>query len=104
MPLPEVLAGIDATRPVIVMDHQPNRLDDAVAAGVDLQVSGHTHRGQVFPGNVITRRIFELDWGYLHKEATHYVVSVGYGTWGPPIRIGNRPEVVSIHVRFGIGG
>lgn len=99
-PLAEVLAGVDRTRPLILLDHQPNRLNDAIAAGVDLQVSGHTHRGQIFPGNVITERLFEVDWGYLQKEATHFVVSSGFGTWGPPIRIGNRPEVVSIRVNF----
>lgn len=99
-PLPDVLAGVDRTRPIILMDHQPNRLGEAAAAGVDLQVSGHTHRGQIFPGNLVTRAMYELDWGYLQKGTTHFVVTVGYGTWGPPIRIGNRPEVVSITVRF----
>lgn len=102
-PLTDVLHGTDPSRPLILLDHQPDRLGDAVAAGVDLQLSGHTHRGQIFPGNFITRRIFELDWGYMQKEATHFIVSVGYGTWGPPIRIGNRPEVVSIHIRFHSG-
>ncbi len=100
-PLSQLLTGVDPALPVLLMDHQPNRLDEAVAAKVDLQVSGHTHRGQIFPGNLITSRVFEVDWGYLKKEATQFVVSLGYGTWGPPIRIGNRPEVVSIHLTFG---
>jgi uncharacterized protein len=101
VPLKQVLAGVDSTLPVLLMDHQPNRLEEAVEAGVDLQVSGHTHRGQMFPGNLITSRVFEVDWGYLKTEATQFVVSLGYGTWGPPIRIGNRPEVVSIRLTFG---
>ena len=100
-PLNQVLTGVDSTLPILLMDHQPNRLDEAVAAGVDLQVSGHTHRGQIWPGNLITSRVFAVDWGYLKKEATQFVVSLGYGTWGPPIRIGNRPEVVRIHLTFG---
>lgn len=100
-PLNQILTGVDPALPILLMDHQPNRLAETVAAGVDLQVSGHTHRGQIFPGNLFTSRIFEVDWGYLKKEATHFVVSLGYGTWGPPIRIGNRPEVVSIRLTFG---
>jgi predicted MPP superfamily phosphohydrolase len=99
--LPELMEGIDRSLPLILMDHQPYRLEEAEQAGIDLQVSGHTHRGQMFPNHLITRRVFELDWGYLKKGALHVVVSLGFGTWGPPVRIGNRPEVVSIQVHFG---
>jgi predicted MPP superfamily phosphohydrolase len=97
--LPELLEGVDRSRPLILMDHQPYHLEEAEGAGIDLQVSGHTHRGQMFPNNLITGRHFELDWGYLKKGALHVVVSLGFGTWGPPVRIGNTPEVVSIRVR-----
>ncbi|HEY3368945.1 MAG TPA: metallophosphoesterase [Symbiobacteriaceae bacterium] len=99
-PLADVLAGVDRSLPLFLMDHQPYRLEEAAQAGIDLQVSGHTHRGQMFPNHLITRRVFELDWGYLQKGALHVIVSLGFGTWGPPVRIGNRPEVVSIRVRF----
>ncbi|HYF95415.1 MAG TPA: metallophosphoesterase [Symbiobacteriaceae bacterium] len=99
-PLAEIMQGVDPALPILLMDHQPNRLGDAQAARVDLQVSGHTHRGQMFPYNFITDRMYEVDWGYLRKGDTHVVVSNGFGTWGPPIRIGNKPEVVSIRVRF----
>lgn len=98
--LSEVLEGVDTNKPLILMDHQPSHLAEAEQAGVDLLVSGHTHRGQMFPNHLLTRRVFEVDWGYLRKGATHVVVSLGFGTWGPPVRIGNRPEVVSIRVRF----
>lgn len=99
-PLAELLRGVNTSRPLILMDHQPYRLEEAEQLGVDLQVSGHTHRGQMFPYQYITRRIFELDWGYLRKGGLHVVVSSGFGTWGPPLRIGNKPEVVSIRVQF----
>ncbi|WP_374711629.1 metallophosphoesterase [Symbiobacterium terraclitae] len=99
-PLEQVLQGVDPSRPILLMDHQPDRLDEAVAAGVDLQVSGHTHRGQVWPGRLLTDRIFEVDWGYLQKGGTQFVVSQGWGTWGPPIRVGTRSEIVQIHIRF----
>ncbi len=100
-PLKEILGGVDPSLPLILMDHQPSRLVEAQQAGVDLLVAGHTHRGQMFPNQYITRRVFEVDWGYLKKGAMHVIVSLGFGTWGPPVRIGNRPEVVSIRVRFG---
>lgn len=101
-PLGELLESLDRSLPLIVMDHQPARLEEAEAAGIDLQVSGHTHRGQMFPNHLVTRRTWELDWGYLRKGATQIIVSLGFGTWGPPVRIGNTPEVVSIRVRFAV--
>lgn len=98
--LNEILAGVDQNLPIILLDHQPIDLDAAKKAGVDLQVSGHTHRGQIFPANLITSRIFEEDWGYLKKGSLQLIVSCGYGTWGPPMRIGNRPEVLEILIHF----
>jgi uncharacterized protein len=98
--LEELLAGTDRTLPVILLDHQPYGLGAAAEAGVDLMLSGHTHRGQMAPSHLITRRLFELDWGYLRKGAMHALVSSGYGFWGPPIRIGSRSEILSIRLRF----
>jgi predicted MPP superfamily phosphohydrolase len=96
--LTELMAGADPTLPTILMDHQPFGLDEAQRAGVDLQLSGHTHHGQLWPFNFITKAIYEVSRGYLRKGHTQYYVSTGYGTWGPPIRTGNRPEVVSVVV------
>jgi predicted MPP superfamily phosphohydrolase len=99
-PLSEILAGVDTSLPVILMDHQPIDLDDAASAGVDLQFSGHTHHGQLWPFNFITKAVYELSWGYARKGNTQYYVSCGVGTWGPPMRSGNRPEVVNVRLRF----
>ena len=98
--LQEILETTAGTLPVILMDHQPFHLEEAEQAGVDLQISGHTHNGQMWPFNYITRKVYELDWGYLKKGNTHYYVSCGVGTWGPPVRIGNTPEIVDIRLRF----
>lgn len=92
--------GVDKSKPVIMLDHQPYELDIAQQNGIDLLVAGHTHRGQIFPGNLITNEIYEVDWGYLQKEQLHTVVSSGYGFWGPPIRIGSRSEIVQITATF----
>ena len=98
--LPELMAGIDKNYPIILMDHQPFGLNEAVAEGIDLQLSGHTHFGQLWPINYIVRAIYELAWGYKKIANTHFYVSDGVGTWGPPVRVGNRPEIVSIHITF----
>ena len=96
--LAEILADVDKSLPVILLDHQPFRLQDAVNNGVDLQISGHTHHAQLWPLGYITQWIYELDWGYKQKGNTHFYVSNGFGTWGPAMRIGNRPEIMDIHI------
>lgn len=95
-----LLQGVNRSFPIIVMDHQPLQLDEPVEQGVDLQLSGHTHAGQLYPVRLITQRIFEDDWGYLRKGNFQLIVSSGYGTWGPPIRVGNTPEIVDIMIKF----
>jgi len=99
-PLAEVLAGLDPSRPLILMDHQPRDLKDAERNGVDLQLSGHTHGGQIFPITLINRLIYEVPQGYARKGGAQYYVSPGVGNWGPPMRIGSTPEIVRIKVSF----
>ncbi|MBK7212962.1 MAG: metallophosphoesterase [Bacteroidales bacterium] len=96
----EILKNADLAKPVIMMDHQPFKLDDVQAAGVDLQFSGHTHHGQIWPFNYITKALFEVSWGYKQKGNSQFYVSSGYGGWGPPVRTGNRPELVNIRIEF----
>ena len=93
-------AGADPKLPVILLDHQPVRLGEAAEAGIELQLSGHTHAGQLFPLNLINKMIWEKYWGYLRKEKTQYYISCGVGTWGPPVRTGSIPEIVRIKVSF----
>jgi predicted MPP superfamily phosphohydrolase len=99
-PLQELMALTDPNCPIILMDHQPFQLEEGETNGVDLQISGHTHHGQLWPLNLITRRVYELSWGYKKKNSTHVYVSCGFGTWGPPVRLGNRPEIVNIRISF----
>lgn len=94
--LSELMHGVDKSLPVIMMDHQPFGLDEAESNGVDLQISGHTHHGQLWPFNYITRMVYEVSWGYKKKGNTHIYVSSGFGGWGPPIRLGNTPEILNI--------
>ncbi|WP_150273801.1 metallophosphoesterase [Paenibacillus tepidiphilus] len=98
MSVAALMEGLDLTRPVIMLDHQPTGFAAAAEAGVDVLLSGHTHRGQIAPNHFITRRLFELDWGYLLKEKLHVIVSSGYGTWGPPIRLASRSELIKLEL------
>ncbi|MBP3950965.1 metallophosphoesterase [Bacillus sp. YZJH907-2] len=96
----ELTNDIDPNLPLFMMDHQPAEIMEAREMGVDFIVSGHTHRGQMAPNHLITKKIFELDWGYLKKGQLHAFVSSGYGFWGPPLRIGSRSEILQIDITF----
>jgi uncharacterized protein len=98
--LSTLMKEVDLKKPVFLLEHQPYDLDIAEKNGVDLILSGHTHRGQVAPGNLITNMIFENDWGYLKKGELQSIVSSGYGVWGLPLRIGTRSEIVQINITF----
>jgi predicted MPP superfamily phosphohydrolase len=98
--LDDLMTEVDVSCPVILMDHQPFRLDEAERAMVDVQLSGHTHHGQIWPFNFITQKVYEVSWGYKKKGGTHVYVSSGVGTWGPPVRTGNRPEIVHLVLTF----
>jgi predicted MPP superfamily phosphohydrolase len=95
-----LMAEVDRKRPVILLDHQPFHLEEAASNGVDLQLSGHTHHGQLWPINYITGAIYEVSRGYRQIGQTHVYVSSGVGTWGPPVRTTSRPEIVHITLTF----
>ena len=100
----ELAAGIDFSKPLVFMDHQPVDYPSLEEAGTDLILSGHTHRGQFFPGNVITAMLFRkagaVDYGHWRGISAQGVVSSGAGVWGPPIRIGTISEVAVVNVSF----
>ncbi|MCL2067280.1 MAG: metallophosphoesterase [Treponema sp.] len=100
----ELLSDLDRERAVIVLDHQPTQFVQLEEAGADLLLSGHTHGGQVFPANLITRSIFKkaggTHYGYWQGRTMQALVTSGAGFWGPPLRVGTRSEVVVIDVGF----
>ncbi len=100
LPLEEILRGVDARFPVILMDHNPARIRETVGRPVDLSLSGHTHDGQMWPITLITNAIYEISRGYRKIGATHFYVSPGFGTWGPPVRVGTSPEIANIVLHF----
>lgn len=118
--LPEIMQSVDRQYPVIVMNHEPHRLQEEVEAGADIALYGHTHNGQFFPNNVIMavssmiynseilpesisskmRFMYEIPYGYKKKGDTHVYVSSGLGLAGPQYRIGTVSEIVVLNVNF----
>lgn len=98
--LEELVSKLEIEKPKILIDHQPLNLNEAVENSIDLQLSGHTHHGQIAPANLITKLVYELSWGYKKKGKTHFYVSSGIGTWGPPIKIGNDAELILIRFKI----
>ncbi len=95
-----VLENADMSLPVIVLDHNPQDVDK-YDGNIDLVLSGHTHKGQIFPCGIVTDMMFPVDYGYYRRDenAPHVVVSSGAGAWGMPMRVGTDCEVVSIKLK-----
>ncbi len=90
----KIFGEADHTKYTIVLDHQPYFLEQAEHAGIDFQLSGHTHRGQVWPISWITDRVYECSYGEHQRGNTRYYVTSGIGIWGGKFRIGTRSEYV----------
>lgn len=96
----EITADMDTSKPILVIDHEPRELQELADAGVDLDLSGHTHDGQVFPANIITDLKWENSCGYLKKDNMHSIVTSGIGVFGPFMRVGTKSEICIIDVNF----
>lgn len=96
----EIISSLDTNMPVVVMDHSPSNIEQ-YGREVDLIIAGHTHRGQIFPFNLMTNAIFVIDYGHYQKDADspHVIVTSGASTWGMPMRVGTNNEIVSILLR-----
>jgi hypothetical protein len=97
--LDKALSGRDSARPVVLLAHQPRTLPLAVERGVDLQLSGHTHGGQIFPWGLLVMLQQPVVAGLVRRAGTQIYVSRGSGFWGPPMRVGSLPEIalLSLH-------
>ena len=94
----QLMQGATRGNYIILLDHQPFNLEEAQQNGVDLQLSGHTHRGQVWPLNWVTKKMYECDYGQWRKGKTGYYVSSGMGIWGGKFRIGTDSEYAVITI------
>lgn len=95
------LAGLAPADSVftILLDHQPYNLEEAGNCGIDFQFSGHTHHGQIWPGNWITDAMYEKAFGRHHRGTTQYYISSGLGIWGGKFRIGTRSEYIVLKIK-----
>jgi predicted MPP superfamily phosphohydrolase len=99
----ELCARLAGGKTLIVLDHQPTQFAEIEAAGADLVLCGLTHKGQLFPGNLMTKQIYKkagAHYGHWRGNSLQAVVTSGVGYWGPPVRIGTNNEVAVIDVNF----
>ena len=96
----EITADLDKTKPIILIDHQPRELHELADAKIDLDLSGHTHNGQLFPGTILTNILWENPYGYEKINQFHSIVTSGVGLYGPNMRVGTIAEIAMIEVNF----
>ncbi len=96
----ELLKDVDSTLPVLVLQHEPKQFEALKAAGADVALCGHTHAGQIFPGNLIVPFFNENAWGYKQVHGLDTFVTAGVGYYGPPLRIGTDSEITVINLTF----
>lgn len=99
-PLEELSARLDRRYPTLLLDHQPFGLERTAEAKIDFQLSGHTHNGQLFPGNLIAALAYRVAQGMENIGDTRVIVSSGVGSWGPPIKVGARSEIIVLTITF----
>ncbi len=96
-PLKDILKGTDPSKPIILLYHTPvTTFEELQSLGVQLQLSGHTHKGQLWPFNYIVKMVYKTPYGEFISGNTTIYVSRGTGTWGPPMRVGARPEITLV--------
>ena len=96
----ELMAGIDTTKPVLVLEHEPVDFKNLHDAGADLVLSGHTHAGQIFPATVITPLFNKNNYGLKTVDGVQSIVTSGVGFYGPPLRVGSDSEIMVVNLEF----
>ena len=96
----EITEDLDLSLPVLVIDHEPRELQELADASVDADLCGHTHDGQLFPGNLTIKLMWENACGYLKKGNMHSIVTSGVGLFGPNMRVGTKSEICDIMMHF----
>ncbi len=100
-PILDLLKDAPEDLPIILLDHRPTDLESVSKSRVDLQLSGHTHNGQLFPVNLLVMPFqYELAWGVKVKRSTQFIVSSGVQAWGPPVKTAGDSEILFINVTF----
>lgn len=96
----ELVSSFDKSKPIILIDHEPYELEKIAKVGVDLDLSGHTHNGQMFPSNVFIKFIWKNPHGLLKVDNMYSAVTSGVGVYGPNMRVGTTAEVMVLYLSF----
>ena len=96
----ELVSSFDKSKPIILIDHEPYELEEIAKVGVDLDLSGHTHNGQMFPSNVFIKFIWKNPHGLLKVDNMYSAVTSGVGVYGPNMRVGTTAEVMVLDLSF----
>jgi predicted MPP superfamily phosphohydrolase len=95
----DLIKQTDTNLPTVLLHHSPLRIQEAAKAGVDIMVSGHTHAGQLWPVGYIADAVYGVKTGLSDIQGMKFYLTTGAGTWGPPARVGNRPEILELVIR-----
>ena len=96
----DLLKSINDSLPEILIDHRPTDIEENSKTAADVQFSGHTHNGQLFPLNLILASMYRISWGYEKIGHTHFFVSSGIMLWGPPVRTTGKSEIMVVNIDF----
>lgn len=96
----QIIEELDKTKPILVMEHEPKEIEELAEAGADMQLSGHTHDGQIWPGTWLIHCFWKNPYGYIQEGDLHSIVTSGIGVYGPAMRVGSKSEICEINVSF----
>ena len=96
----ELTKNLDKSKPIIFVDHEPLELQEIADAGADIDLSGHTHDGQLFPANIAVKFSWENPCGMIKIDNMYSIVTSGVGVFGPYMRVGTDSEICEINVHF----
>ena len=96
----ELTKDLDKTKPIFVLSHEPDELQKTADAGADIDFSGHTHDGQLFPGNLTIGLFWENPCGMIKKDNMYSIVTSGVGVYGTFMRVGTSAEICSVDIDF----
>ncbi len=98
-PILDVAGDLDKGEPIVILDHIPAGTDEGKLINADIQLSGHTHKGQFFPVNLIVDMMYPNAYGLLQDGNFNMIVSSGFGLWGPPVRVATNSEILLVNLK-----
>lgn len=96
----KITEGLDLSKLIICVDHEPHDQKELSAAGVDVDLNGHTHAGQLFPGNIIINFFWDIAYGYKNFDGMHNIVTSGVGLFGPNMRTFTKAEIAQVKIHL----